>query len=205
MSFQNSRHLFVRSLSALFPLVLAALLAPPASVRCQTFRGGISGTVTDQSGAVVPSATVTALETATNSVLKIVTSSAGEFAFTNLPLGDYSITITAAGFSKEIVNKVTVTAGSSYVLPIKLGVASAAQTVEVTANALALDTVTDVQTSDIPEAAVQTLPNSGRDFTQMLSLNAGFAGYSTGGGALSSSVRSRPVRFVIATVATIGS
>ena len=188
MSFQNSRHLFVRSLSALFPLVLAALLAPPASVRCQTFRGGISGTVTDQSGAVVPSATVTALETATNSVLKIVTSSAGEFAFTNLPLGDYSITITAAGFSKEIVNKVTVTAGSSYVLPIKLGVASAAQTVEVTANALALDTVTDVQTSDIPEAAVQTLPNSGRDFTQMLSLNAGFAGYSTGGGALSSSV-----------------
>lgn len=66
--------------------------------------------------------------------------------------------------------------------------ASAAQTIEVTANSLALDTVTDVQASDIPEVIVQNLPNSGRDFTQMLAQNAGFAGYSTGGGALSSSV-----------------
>ena len=66
--------------------------------------------------------------------------------------------------------------------------ASSAQTIQVTADALALDTVTDVQAMDIPELIVQNLPNSGRDFTQMLAQNAGFAGYSTGGGALSSSV-----------------
>ncbi len=141
-----------------------------------------------QSGAVVPGAQVTAVETATNIPVKTVTSSAGEFAFSNLPLGDYSVTISATGFSTVKVNKVTVSAGVSYTLPVKLGVASAAQTVEVTADSLALDTVTDVQASDIPEVIVQNLPNSGRDFTQMLAQNTGFAGYSTGGGALSSSV-----------------
>jgi hypothetical protein len=56
----------------------------------QTFRGGISGTVTDQSGAVVPGAQVTAVETATNTTYKTVSSSAGEFAFANLPLGSYN-------------------------------------------------------------------------------------------------------------------
>jgi hypothetical protein len=177
-----------RPVFAAFLAVLACLLALPASLAGQTFRGGISGTVTDQSGAAVPSARVTAVETGTDTVFNTVSSSAGEFAFTNLPVGDYSVTITATGFSTEKIDKVTVQAGASYTLPVKINVASTAQTVEVTANALALDTITDVQSSAIPEAVVQNLPNSGRDFTQMLSLNAGFAGYSTGGGALISSV-----------------
>jgi hypothetical protein len=178
---------FARTLLSLF-LLVTALLAVPLVLSGQTFRGGINGTVTDQSGAVVPSATVTATETATNTSFSTVSSSAGEFAITNLPVGDYLVTIAAPGFSMEKVTKVVVSAGSSYVLPVRLTIASTAQTVEVTANALALDTVTDVQSSDIPEVAIQNLPNSGRDFTQMLALNAGFAGYSTGGGALASSI-----------------
>ena len=178
-----SRSVFTASL-----LALAVLFQLPAASFGQTFRGGIGGTVTDQSGAALPGAQVTAVETATNISFKVVTSSAGEFAFSNLPLGDYTVTVTAAGFATEKVDKVTVSAGVSYTLPVKLKVAGAAQTVEVTANSLALDTVTDVQASDIPEVIVQNLPNSGRDFTQMLAQNNGFAGYSTGGGALSSSV-----------------
>jgi hypothetical protein len=177
-----------RSVFTALLLALLVMFAAPAVSSGQTFRGGISGTVTDQSGAVVPGAQVTAVETATSLSYKALASSAGEFAFTNLPLGDYTVTVLAAGFSTEKVDKVRVSAGVSYVLPVKLKVAAAAQTVEVTASALALDTVTDVQASDIPETIVQNLPNSGRDFTQMLAQNAGFAGYSTGGGALSSSV-----------------
>jgi hypothetical protein len=167
-------------------LVLAVQFALPAI--SQTFRGGISGTVTDPSGAALPGALVTAVETATNTSFNAVASSAGEFAFTNLPLGDYTVAVSAAGFETVKVTKVNVSGGVSYTLPVKLTVASTAQSVEVTASALALDTETDVQASDIPEVIVQNLPNSGRDFTQMLALNAGFAGYSTGGGALASSV-----------------
>ena len=182
------KHRTTRGKFTAFLLGMVVLFAVPSASFSQGFRGGISGTVTDQAGAVVAGAQVTAVETATNILLKTVTSSAGEFAFSNLPLGDYSVTVSATGFSTVKVSKVTVSAGVSYTLPVKLSVASSAQTIQVTADALALDTVTDVQAMDIPELIVQNLPNSGRDFTQMLAQNAGFAGYSTGGGALSSSV-----------------
>jgi hypothetical protein len=177
--------LFVLSCSVILGLLLTvAMTQAPA----QTFRGGITGTVTDQAGAVLPGAQVEAVETATGMSYKAASSSAGEFAFNNLPLGDYTVTVTAPGFTKTVITKVTVTSGANYVLPVKVSVASTAQTVQVIASDLTLDTVTDVQSSEIPEAAIQFLPNSGRDFTQMLALNAGFAGYSTGGGALASSV-----------------
>jgi hypothetical protein len=81
------------------------------------------------------------------------------------------------------VDKVPVTAGATYTLPIKLAVASAGETVEVTADSLSLDTITDTQSTALPEEVVQNLPNSGRDFTQMLAQTPGFAGLSTGGGA----------------------
>lgn len=181
-------HRTTRSVFTAFLLGMVALLAWPAAILGQTFRGGISGTVTDQSGAVLAGAQVTAVETATNLSIKAITSTAGEFAFSNLPLGDYSVTVSAGGFSTIKVNKVIVSAGANYSLPIKLGVASAAATVEVTADALTLDAVTDELSMALPEVEVQNMPNSGRDFTQMLAQSTGFAGLSTGGGALISSV-----------------
>ena len=165
-------------------LVAAALVvALPVNSLAQTFRGGISGTVTDQSGAVVSGAQVTATDDATNTVYKALSSSAGEFAFSNMPVSMYTVTVVASGFEKLKVDKVPVTAASVYTLPIKLSIASHGETVEVTADALSLDTVTDTQSTAIPEEVVQSLPNSGRDFTQMLAQTPGFAGLSTGGGA----------------------
>jgi hypothetical protein len=181
------KHRITRSVLMLM-LAFTALVALPAASFGQTFRGGINGTVTDQSGAVVPGAQVAAVETSTNTSYKTVSSTAGEFTFSNLPLGDYSVTVTATGFSTQKVNKVTITAGTNYTLPVKLGVATAAQTIEVTADSLTLDTVTDEQSTVLPEVVVQNLPNSGRDFTQMLAQTTGFAGLSTGGGGGMSSV-----------------
>jgi hypothetical protein len=164
-------------------LAIAAVFALPGTAFGQTFRGGISGTVVDQSGAVVPGAQITLAEAATDTSYKAVSSTAGEFAFTNLPVGTYTVSVTASGFKSEKVDKVPVTAGGTYTLPIKLSIASAGETVEVTANALSLDTITDTQSTALPEEVVQNLPNSGRDFTQMLAQTPGFAGLSTGGGA----------------------
>jgi len=172
-----------RSVFTLVLVALALLFTVERSASAQTFRGGITGTVTDSSGAVVPGAAVTAVETSTNSSYKAITSSAGEFAFANMPLGSYDITISATGFKIEKVVKVPVTAATTYALPVKLSVASAGESVEVTADSLSLDTVTDTQSTALPEEVVQNLPNSGRDFTQMLSQTPGFAGLSTGGGA----------------------
>src|ERR1700739_1443963 len=66
-------------------------------------------------------------------------------------------------------------------MPITLTIASQDETVEVTADALTLDTVTDTQSTALPEEVVQSLPNSGRDFTQMLAQTTGLAVHSTGG------------------------
>ncbi len=162
-------------------LALAVLMALPATVAGQTFRGGINGTVTDQSGAVVPGATVEATDTATNTSHKTISSSAGEYSFQDLPLGSYTIAVAAAGFKSATVTKVPVTAGVIYTLPVRLGVAAAGETVEVNASGLALDTTSTTQTTDIPEITVQDIPLNGRDFTQLIGLAPGFAGYSLGG------------------------
>ncbi len=170
-----------RSVSTALLLAMAMLIALPGPVVGQTFRGGINGTVTDQSGAVVPGATVEATDTATNAGHKTISSSAGEFSFQDLPLGSYTITVTASGFKSTTVTKVPVTAGVIYTLPVKLGVAAAGETVEVNASGLALDTTSTTQTTDIPEITVQDIPLNGRDFTQLIGLAPGFAGYSLGG------------------------
>lgn len=179
MKFRSSHRISssLGTLALLFTLLFA--LAPRSWA--QTFRGGINGTVTDQLGAVVPGAAVEAVEVATNVSHKTVSSSAGEFAFQDLPLGAYVVSVTASGFKTEKISAVPVTAGVIYTLPVKLGVASAGQTVEVTASGLALDTTTTTQTTDIPESTVQDIPLNGRDFTQLIGLAPGFAGYALGG------------------------
>ncbi len=155
---------------------LAAILLTFTSstlLQAQTFRGGISGTVTDVTGATIAGAAVSAVETSTNLSYKTVSSSAGEFSFTNLPLGSYTVTISFTGFATAKYDKVQVEASSSYTLSAKLALSSSAQTVEVTAAALTLDTDTDVQATVLTETVVQNLPNSGRDLTQMLAQTTG--------------------------------
>ena len=161
--------------------LLCTLSLAVGVLSAQTFRGGINGTVTDASGAVVAGARVQAVENATNVTHQTVSSSAGEFSFSDLPLGAYTVMLTAKGFQAVKTSNVNVAAGSVYSLTAKLPVASATTTVEVSAAALSLDTTTETQTTDISERAVQDIPLNGRDFTQLIGLAPGFAGY-TGGG-----------------------
>jgi hypothetical protein len=170
-----------RKVFAAVLLAFGALLVLPATGLGQTFRGGINGTVTDQSGAVVPGAQVEAVDPSTDVSHKTITSTGGEYIFQDLPLGAYKVTVSATGFKSEIVSGVPVTAGVIYTLAIKLSVQSAGETVEVSASGVVLDTTSTTQTTDIPEVTVQDIPLNGRDFTQMIGLAPGFAGYSLGG------------------------
>jgi hypothetical protein len=163
-------------------LVLVAVVAMfNTAAVAQTFRGGINGTVTDATGAVIANANVVATDVATGIVYKTVSSSGGEFLFQDLPLGSYSVTVMTSGFSTEKVDKIPVSAGVIYTLPIKLAVSSTAQTVEVNAAGIALDTTTTTQTTVLDAKTVSDLPLNGRDFTQMIELTPGYAGYSGGG------------------------
>jgi hypothetical protein len=161
--------------------ILVALLFAVSGFS-QTFRGAINGTVTDQSGAVVAGASVKATDVATDVTLSTLTTSDGVFAFQDLPLGTYKISVTAAGFKQEIIDKVTVTAGNIYTLPVKLAVGAANTTaVEVSAAALTLDTTTSTLSDTIADTAVQDIPLNGRDFSQLIAVSPGYGGYSVGG------------------------
>src|SRR5579859_5928524 len=129
-------HRRTRSVFSAIFMVAALAVALPVSSFAQTFRGGINGTITDQSGAVVSGAAVEAVEVATAVSHKTISSSAGEYTFQDLPLGTYTVTAKASGFQSTAVSKVPVTAGVVYTLPIKLGIASAGETVEVSADAI---------------------------------------------------------------------
>ena len=162
-------------------LICLLLMVGAASLHAQTFRGGLNGTVSDQSGSVVPGAIVMATNNATGVSLNGVTSSGGEFLFEDLPLGTYSITVTATGFKPEKVGGIPVTAGSTYTLPVKLNVASTGETVEVMANELALDTTSTTQTAGVGGKSLQDTPLNGRDFTQLITLAPGFSNSGAGG------------------------
>lgn len=162
-----------------FVILIAFSLA--VAVNAQTFRGTINGTVTDPSGGLVPNATVKATEIATGLDHTTTTTSEGAFAFQDLALGFYKVTVTAPGFPVYNVDKVEVVAGQIYTLQIKLKLEQTTTTVEVSAAALTLDTTTQTQTMTIPDDVVQNIPLNGRDFTQLIAVAPGFGGYNVGG------------------------
>src|SRR5271165_1819106 len=153
-------------LGLIFVVLIAALAG------AQTFRGAINGTVTDPTGSVVPNAQIKALDTATGVEHNTTTTTDGVFVFQDLPLGTYKVTVVASGFATTTTDNVPVTAGQVYSLPVKLGLAKQATTVEVSAAAIALDTTTPTQTFTISEQAVQDLPLNGRDFSQIIGASA---------------------------------
>src|SRR6266550_4237477 len=172
-----------RGVESMKRFVTAILIAFSLAVAldAQTFRGSINGTVTDPSGGVIPNATVKATEIATGIDHNTTTTSDGAFAFHDIPLGFYTVVVTATGFPTYTVDKVEVIAGQIYTLQVKLQLQQQTTTVEVSAAALTLDTTTQTQTMTIPDDVVQNMPLNGRDFTQMISVAPGFGGYNVGG------------------------
>jgi hypothetical protein len=143
------------------------------AVFAQSFRGGISGTVVDASGAIIAGADVKLLGTDTGLARDVTTTSAGEFVFQDLPLGRYSITVTNAGFQTQEVKDISVEAGKIFNVQAKLSVASQATEVQVEATAAQIETSSSALTSVIPTKTMLDVPLNGRDFTQLLKLTPG--------------------------------
>jgi len=157
------------------------ILSLGVAANAQTFRGAINGTVTDPSGSSVPNAQVRATETATGIDHSTVTTSDGAFAFQDIALGIYKVTVTATGFPPYAVDKLEVSAGQIYTLNVKLTLQASTTTVEVSAAAITLDTTTATQNMTITSDVVQDVPLNGRDFTQLIAVAPGYGGYSVGG------------------------
>src|SRR5579862_9286780 len=81
-------------------------------LKAQSFYGSIVGAVTDNSGAIVPGAKVTATNSGTNAAVSVVTDAKGEFSFANLVPAVYKLEVTASNFKRFIRDQVTVEVGS---------------------------------------------------------------------------------------------
>jgi hypothetical protein len=177
--------------------VFAFLIFGAVGANCQTFRGAINGAVADQTGAVIPKANVAATNTATGVVLSTLTTGDGAFSFQDLPPGTYSVVITAAGFEQVTFSNVLVTAGNVYTIPAKMTVGQSSTIVEVSAAAVEVDTTSATQSDTIASSSLQNIPLNGRDFTQLIAVSPGYAGYSVGGFGSVNGTRANQVNWQI--------
>jgi len=167
--------------------ILAGALLPALTMSAQNFRGGVAGTVTDSTGAVVPAVNLKLTSVATQTVLNSASSSAGLYQFPELPVGVYQLTASAPGFSTVTVHALIVEAGRTVEQPISLAVSSTESVVNVTANSLTLDTDDTSQTSIITPKTMENVPLNGRDFTQLLKLVPGYSNPGNLAGSLNGS------------------
>jgi len=123
----NAKH-YVRLL-----FVLALTLLPGQLLRSQTLTSAtVTGVITDESGAIVPNASVQIVQTDTGAVHKTVSTSSGGYRFPFLNPGDYEISVEAEGLVARPV-KVHLVIGQETAVPLKLAVKSVSETVDVQA------------------------------------------------------------------------
>ena len=104
-----------RLIRRIIPMALVALVwaGLPALSHAQATRGTILGTITDQTGAAMPGATVTATETRTNVSHNTVTNETGNFTFPNIPDGIYNIKAEIQGFKTVVREGIRLTVNTS--------------------------------------------------------------------------------------------
>src|SRR6201994_4839138 len=149
------------------------LLAQPQHLFGQVDAGAIDGVVQDSTGAAVPNAHVTLLNTDQGITLETTTSGGGEYVFSPVRIGHYTLTVTAPGFSTTTQQNITVTVGQHVNVPVKLSLGSASQTVQVTAAPPQLQTDEASVGQVINQHAVNSLPLNGRNFTFLAQSVAG--------------------------------
>lgn len=145
-----------RSTGTALPLAAAAVLLCTSAAMAQS-SSGVTGTVTDNSGAIVPNASVEIRNVATDTATKAVTSSSGTYAFTGLLPGRYTITVEAPGFSKVVRSDVNVEVTVQATIDVKLN-AGSDTTVEVTSPLISLNTTQPELGTTIEPAVVAALP-----------------------------------------------
>jgi Carboxypeptidase regulatory-like domain len=141
---------------------------------CQNVTATIAGTVTDNSGAVVPNAKVTVTNTDQNAVIKTVnTDASGNFAATYLPLGHYSVSIEAPNFQTHTEKGIELHVSDRYTLNAKLGVGTTAEQVTVEAGAIQVETQSATAAGLISGTQVRELALNGRNWEQLVTLSPG--------------------------------
>jgi hypothetical protein len=156
----------------IFSVLLLAVSAPRLYGQAGA-TGTILGTITDSTGAVLPNVRVTVTNTATNEKFNTVTSSTGDYNAPSLNPGTYTVSATASGFQTSVTQPFTLTVDQRVRIDMSLKPGAVTETVELTAQAVQLDTDSAALSQEMSGKQVASLPLNGRNFMQLLLVGAG--------------------------------
>ncbi len=135
--------------------------------------GDVTGTITDPSGAGVPNAMVKLTNTNTNVSQSTTTNATGSYRFAFVLPGTYSVTVNATGFQQQQRTGITVTSGQPATADLRLQVAAATQTVEVSEATEVVQTANADVTTNYNAETIFNLPNPGGDLTYIAQTSPG--------------------------------
>src|SRR5438094_1050006 len=145
----------------------------------------LSGTVVDESGGALPGVEVTFTQTSTGMTRCVVSGSGGEYVFTNLPVGPYSLTAKLQGFTTFEQTGIVLAVGDTRSVKITLKVGAVEETITVTGNASQVETRGTGVGLVVGQEQIVGLPLNGRQPTQLVALSGGAVETSNVGGLVS--------------------
>ena len=179
MLFISRRCFAVLSLFSLFSLPVMAQVS-----------AALSGRVTDQTGAAVTGATVTAKDTDMGISRSTVTDAAGRYDLPALPVGRYEVEVEKSGFAGEIRSGILLVVGQDAAADFSLKVGNVSEQVKVVADAPVVNTTTQDISGLVGEKEIKQLPLNGRSYDLLLTINPGVVNFTwekTGGIGVSNS------------------
>jgi hypothetical protein len=150
-------------------------------VSAQIISGDLVGTILDKTGAVVPGASVEALNVATGAKYVTKASDLGEYRISNLPVGTYNVSASSPSFATTVINGFNVELNKTSSLAITLDIKGAVTTVEVSGVAPSLDTTTAQLSSTFEDKQLADLPSASSG-SGVLNLSLLGSGVATSGG-----------------------
>ncbi len=154
-------------------LFLAVLTLFCGFAVAQETTATISGTVKDESGAVIPGAAVEVKNVATAATRSVETDAQGRYTVTQLAPGSYEIQATLSGFQTYVRSGIALTVGRYAVVDMELKVGAVTQRVEVTGEAPLVETTNAAISGIVGDKQIRDLPLNGRDFVQLALLEPG--------------------------------
>ncbi len=150
--------------------VLTLLLCP--ALFSQSITASLQGRVSDKSGAVLPSASVSATNTDTGLTRTTVSDDAGEYKIAQLPVGNYKVEVKSGSFQPQS-RTIGLTIGESATVDFSLAPGQVEQQVTVTGEAALIETTRTSTDTVIEQAQIQNLPVNGRQFIDFALLAPG--------------------------------
>ena len=147
-------------------ILLAVAVLTVVPVSAQT-TGTILGRVADPSGAVVPGAKLTLINTGTNITRALTVPDSGDFTFSQLPPGQYNLAAEHAGFRRDLHNSITLEVGQQARVDITLQIGAVSEQVEVTESAPLISTESSALGNVVDNKKVVELPLNGRGYLQL--------------------------------------